>query len=347
MLFRKNKDLFGLDIGSHSIKLVEIKQVRKDYTLKTFGIKHLPKDVIVDGAVMDLVALGETIREVVAEAKPSSKYVAVAVSGQGVIVKKISIPVVTEEELASSIQWETEQYLQFNIQDVYVDFRILGESPDFPGQMDVILAAAKRDVVNDYLNIIREAGLEPIVVDVAVFALQNMAEMNYQFAPDEVALLCNLGASFSNLNIIKNGRSLFTRDVNLGGNRISEELQKSLAVTFDEAEQIKLSGGGGDVQAKSIIDSEIDNIANEIKRTVDFFIAANPQDGITRIILFGGTSQLAGLPAALREKVGIDVLVGNPMSAFSKNAKLTEAPGFSASELGVSIGLAIRRLGDK
>jgi type IV pilus assembly protein PilM len=351
MLFRTTKEVFGLDIGSHSIKLVELKKGRKDYKLKTFGTKRVPKDTIIDGAVMDSVALADTIKALLAEHKPSSKFVALSVFGHSVIVKKINVPLVTEDELANSIQWETEQYLPFNIQDVYVDFKILGESQEVQGQLDVLLVAAKREVIDDYLLVVKEAGLEPLVVDIDVFAIQNMYELNYPMMDDKVVLLCNLGASFSNLNIVKGGISLFTRTINIGGNRVTEELQKNLGVTFDEAERVKLGDKSISVnesEVNEIIGAEIDNMSGEIQRTIDFFYNSNPNDVIEKIVLFGGTCRLQGLLEKLKEKVGIVVEIGNPFVAINleKNQGDKVFDDF-ALQGAVAVGLAIRRLGDK
>ncbi len=345
-LFRSKKDLFGLDIGSNSVKIVELKKGRKDYKIKNLGIKKVPKETIIDGAIMDNVAITEVLRELIAETKPSAKNVALSVSGQSVIVKKISVPIVTEEEFANSIQWESEQYLPFNIQDVFVDFKILGASEHVQGQMDVLLVAAKKELINDYLLVVRELGFEPLVVDIDVFAIQNMFEINYPNLTNKTNLLCNIGASFTNINVTKSGDSIFTRTVNVAGNRITEALQKNLSVTFEEAEEIKL-GLNKDVdpkQVNEIIEEEVNVLTGEIQRTIDFFYNTNPNDIIENVVLFGGTAMLSGLPEILKNKSGINVIIGNPFTTISLDSKksLSNFPQY-----GVSVGLGMRRLGDK
>ncbi|MCX7770474.1 MAG: pilus assembly protein PilM [Proteobacteria bacterium] len=351
MFFKTRRDVFGLDIGSHSIKLIELKKGKKEYKLKTAGIKLLPKDTIIDGSIMDSTTFEETVRSLLAEAKPSTKFVALSVSGQSVIVKKINVPFMTEEEFANSIQWETEQYLPFNIQDVYCDFKILGESSEIQGQLDVLLVAAKKDLVDDYQNAVRAVGLEPLVVDVDVFALQNMYELNEPLSEDKIIMLVNMGASFTNINIIKNGLSLFTRDIIWGGNKVTEALQKNLGITFEDAELVKCGKPmeGIDINEVSfIINQEIDGVVNEINRTISFFNNANPNDVIDKIVLYGGTAQLRGLVDALREKLGLVVEIGNPFNRIIvDNSFWNRGIQNYALQTAIAVGLAIRRLGDR
>lgn len=351
MFFKTKKEVFGLDIGSHSIKLIELKKSKRDYKLKTAGIKLLPKDTIIDGSIMDSTTFIDTVRSLLTEAKPSTKFVALSVSGQGVIVKKINVPFITEEELANAIQWETEQYLPFNIQDVYCDFKILGESAEIQGQLDVLLVAAKKDLVDDYQNAIREVGLEPLVVDVDAFALQNMYELNEPILEDKVVMLANLGASFSNINIVKNGLSLFTRDVIWGGNKVTESLQKNLGITFEDAESVKCGKPmeGIDInEVSAIIAQEIDNVVNEIQRTINFFYNSNPNDVIDKIVLYGGTAQLKGLIDAIKEKLGLVVELGNPFKRIAVDRSFWNKGLQNYSiQTAIAVGLAIRRLGDR
>lgn len=349
-LFKTRKELFGLDIGSNSIKLVELKKSRKEFKLKGFAIRDMPSEAIVDGEVMDSIILSEKLKELLSEYKPSTKYVALSVPGLGVTVRTINVPLVTEEELAQSIQWETEQYLPFSIKDVYVDFKILGESPDNPGQMNVLIVAAKKSNVDEYLLAVNEVGLEPLVVDVDVFAMQNMFELNYPIYEGKVTLLCNLGASFTNINIVKAGNSLLTRTVNLGGNKITASIQRELSVTFEEADKIKkgMVEGFDRKVVNDIIDNELESILNELKKTIEYFNGQFTNDVIDKIVLFGGTAKLAGLSDKIKDKVGINVELGNPFTTIAVDKKLqTEKFNDFLPHSGIAVGLAIRRLGDR
>ena len=203
-MWGKKKDVIGLDIGCSSIKLVELREDKKGYKLQNLAISPLPPEAIVDGALMDSVTIIDTIRDVIANSKTKTKDVVTSVSGHSVIVKKISLPLMTEAELEESIQWEAERYIPFDINDVNIDFQIFGAAPENPEVMDVVLVAAKKDIINDYVSIIMESGLNPVVIDIDSFALENMLAINYEVAKEETVAIVNVGASVTNIDIIKN-----------------------------------------------------------------------------------------------------------------------------------------------
>src|SRR5437764_10297402 len=176
----KSKLALGLDIGSSSVKLVQLKEAKRGYLLEAFGVAALPPEAIVDGALMNSTAIVEAIRGLVAQYKLKNREAAIGVSGHSVIIKKISMPKMTQEELDESIQWEAEQYIPFDVKDVNIDTQILNPEADAAGQMDVLLVAAKKDMINDYTSVCAEAGLAPSVVDVDAFAVQNAFEANYE-----------------------------------------------------------------------------------------------------------------------------------------------------------------------
>src|SRR3954463_1573439 len=192
----KGKLALGLDIGSSSVKLVQLKEAKRGFILEAFGVAPLPPEAIVDGALMNSTAIVEAIRQLVSQYKIKNREVAIGVSGHSVIIKKIPMPRMTQEELEESIQWEAEQYIPFDVKDVNIDTQILNpEANDQTGQMDVLLVAAKKDMINDYTTVVSEAGLQPVVVDVDAFAVQNMFSANYDPSPNETVVLINAGAS--------------------------------------------------------------------------------------------------------------------------------------------------------
>src|SRR4030042_1125180 len=239
MMWGKKKEVIGLDIGCSSIKLVELKEDKNGHKLQNLAIAPMPSEAIVDGALMDSVTIIDTIRDVIATSKTKTKDVVTSVSGHSVIVKKISLPLMTEAELEESIQWEAERYIPFDINDVNIDFQIFGSTPENPEVMDVVLVAAKKDIINDYVSIIMESGLNPIIIDIDSFALENMLAISYDIGKEETVAIANVGASVTNINIIRNNISAFTRDVFTGGNKITEDIQRQLHVDHEEAEKIK------------------------------------------------------------------------------------------------------------
>lgn len=351
-MFGKNKDLIGLDIGSNSIKIVELKRGKNKFELVNMGIAPLSPDVIVDGALMNSGAIVEAITGLTGNLKIKTKLVATSISGTSVIIKKISLPVMTRQELQENIQWEAEQYIPFDINDVNVDFHILGEAGEEQGKMGVILVAAKKDLVNDYTGVINEAGLTPMCVDIDAFAAGNAFEFNYPDRMNEIIALVNIGASVSNINVIKNGVSTFVRDITSGGNAVTEMIQKNLGIQYEEAEKMKRAGQGDSdeivpQEVSDIIKQVSQTIAGEVARSLDFYSATNVDDRISKIYLSGGMALTAGLDTVIERTVGYPVEVMNPFNNITLGKKVdAEQLAKIAPELAVAVGLAMRRTND-
>src|SRR6185503_9630172 len=223
-LFKKSRSVVGLDIGSNAIKAVELKPVKGGgHQAIALGVEPLAPEAIVDGTILDAAVVIDTISKLFREARIKTKDVATSVSGNAVIIKKITLPLMTEDELSESIQWEAEQYIPFDIEDVNIDYQILGQGAE---NMDVLLVAVKKDKINDYTSVISQANLNPVLIDVDAFAMQSAYEANYELPTDEVVALVNIGASIMNINVLKNGSSVFWRDISSGGNKYTEEIQK-------------------------------------------------------------------------------------------------------------------------
>ena len=350
----KRKLALGLDIGSSSVKLIHLKEVRRrgtlGYQLQSFGTKALPPEAIVDGALMNSTAIVQAIQELVAELKVRHKDVAIGVSGHSVIIKKISLPRMSQEELDESIQWEAEQYIPFDIKDVNIDTFPLPTGNDQTGQMDVLLVAAKKDMINDYTSVVAEAGLSPAVVDVDAFAVQNCYETNYEMPTGETIVLINAGASVVNINIIANGVTTFTRDVTIGGNQFTEEIQRQMNVSFKEAEALKTGRAKGDAKGLAgVVDGVSANLCMDVKRSLDFFLGGGQTLNVNKIYLSGGGSKTRGLKDMMQEKISIPVEPINPFKnlehsdkAFDEEMLADLAPYFA-----VGVGLATRKFGDR
>src|SRR5213078_3813575 len=257
----KGKLALGLDIGSSSVKLVQLKDQKRGFILEAFGVSPLPPEAIVDGALMNNGAIVDAIRQLVGQFKLKNREVAIGVSGHSVIIKKISMPRMTREELEESIQWEAEQYIPFDVKDVNIDVQILSPEGADPGtgQMDVLLVAAKKDMINDYTSVVAEAGLTPVVVDVDAFAVQNAFEVNYELPKNETIVLVNAGASVCNINVLANGLTTFTRDLTMGWNQFTEEIQKQANGSYGEAEELEV-GGDAAQDSESVGPHEVERV---------------------------------------------------------------------------------------
>jgi type IV pilus assembly protein PilM len=345
----------GLDIGSSAVKAVELKAAGKGYRVVALAIEPVPPDSIVDGAIIDGTAVADAIRRLFENKAFKTKEVAASLSGNAVIVKKISLPVMTEAELAESIYWEAEQYIPFDIQDVNLDYQILNPGTaagEGQGTMDVLLVAAKKEKIADYTGVISQAGRVPVVVDVDAFALQNAYEINYGLEPDQVVVLLNAGASAININIVTGDQSVFTRDISMGGNAYTEAIQKELNLPFDSAEQLKRGqpvDGVNVEDVKPVLQSMTETVLLEIQKTFDFFKASASSDRIDRIVLSGGACRVEGFSDALAERFGSGVETFDPFRKITfEPAKLgiTDAEGIAPSAA-VAVGLALRRAGDR
>jgi type IV pilus assembly protein PilM len=353
-VFRRPKALVGLDIGSSAVKAVELKPAGKGYKVTACGSEPIPPDTIVDGAIIDGGAVADAIRRLFDGRNIKTREVAASLSGNAVIVKKISLPVMTAAELSESIYWEAEQYIPFDIQDVNLDYQILdpGTGPGGKGTMDVLLVAAKKDKIADYTGVIAQAGRTAVVVDVDAFALQNAYEANYGIAPGQIVVLLNAGASATNINILQGDQSVFTRDVSIGGNAYTEALQKELSLPFEQADQLKrgqaVDGMSFD-DAKPVLRAVTENVMLEIQKTFDFFKATAASENIDRIVVSGGASRAEAFTELLTERFGAPVEPFDPFKRVSIQAK--KLPNGGAAEVAptvaVAVGLALRRPGDR
>lgn len=352
MLFSKKGNVVGLDIGSSSIKLLELAEMKGGYQLRNFGIAPLPPEGIVDGALMDSVTIVDSIKGLTSALRIKTKDVVTSVTGHSVIVKKINIPVMTEDELEESIQWEAERYIPFDINDVNIDFQIIGPTEGNEELMDVVLVAAKKDIINDYLSVIVEAGFNPVIVDIDSFAIENMFEANYPVTRDEVTALANIGASVTNINILKRGVSFFTRDIFTGGNSITEEIQRQLNVDFDEAEALKLGNRMDEASQKviqEVLKSALNSLGTEIAKSLDFFRSTSSQEKVDKLFLSGGCAKINGIEKVIEEQAGIPVEIANPFKEIDCSKRDLDVDYLKEMEpiMAVSVGLALRRIGDK
>ena len=353
-LFAKPRTVVGLDIGSSAVKEVEVKPAGKGYKVTAFGTEPVPPDAIVDGAIIDAGSVAEAIRRVFDGNKAfKAKDVCASLSGNAVIVKKITLPVMTENELAESIYWEAEQYIPFDIQDVNLDYQILdpGTGPNSRGSMDVLLVAAKKEKIGDYTNVIAQAGRTPVSVDVDAFALQNAFEVNYGLDAGRIVVLLNAGASAININILQGDQSVFTRDISMGGNAYTEAVQKELDLPFDSAEQLKKGipvDGATFEEAQPVLHAVTENVLLEIQKTFDFFKASASTDQIDRIMLSGGASRVDGFRQMVQERFNAPVEDFDPFRTVTWDArKLGGEPADMAPSAAVAVGLALRKMSDR
>jgi type IV pilus assembly protein PilM len=350
MLFFKPQHVVGLDIGTSSIKLVEIEKIKGTCHLRNFGIAKLSKDTIVNGTIIHSDQVVQAIKSLISNLNVKNKNLAISISGHPVIIKKITLPLMTEEELENTIELEAEQYIPFALDEVNIDFQILGVSEDKSDQMNVMLVAAKKAMIDEYTTVVKTAGLHPAIVDIDVFALENMFIENYTPEENASIALIDIGASVTNINILKNGTSQFTRDIFLAGNQVTEEIQRKLSVSYDEAETLKhgeIIEGINQELLHEVITKSSAAIAAEIHRSLDFYISSTYAE-INHIYLSGGGSMTRGLKEALEKKTSIPLNHTNPFETIKYDPN-TFDPDYIrelAPVSAVGVGLALRSVGE-
>lgn len=345
----EGKNLVGVDIGSSAIKVIQIRESGKGRQLLKYGVEPLPPQSIVDGHVMNAGAVVEGLVKVFRDLRITQKDVALSISGHSVIIKKLNLPLMKREELEEQIQWEAEQHIPYEISEVEIDYNILKETPETQ-QMDVLLVAAKKDEIQDLLEVVRQGKLKPMVVDIDAFAVQNAYEANYGFNEEETIALLNVGASVTTVNIVRGAISQFTRDITNGGNAITEEIQKQLHVSYDEAEAYK---AGGQLNSRDVIPQEVDGIiasvvdtlAAEIQRSLDFYMATTSRSAVDKIYITGGTSKIPYLRSALERRARVPVEPLDPFRRvlFDQRQFNPEVLRIQAPQATICLGLALRK----
>lgn len=352
MLFSRPKGVVGLDIGSSGVKLVELREKKGgEFQLVRLGFEPLSPEAIVDGSIMDSSLVVDAIHRLNDSTGVKSANYATSLSGHSVIIKKIQVPAVSEEQLSESIRWEAEQYIPFDINDVRLDYVVLGDGRTGRDAMEVLLVAVKRDKVNDYVSVISQTGKTAALVDVDAFAVQNAYEVNYGLNTQKTTALVNTGASVTNINVVAHGTTVFWRDISFAGNQFTEALQREYNLAFEQAERLK-KGETVDryslADARPVLDSVSAEMGNELQKTFDFYSATSSEGPIEEIVLSGGCALTPNLEQVLRERLGMPTEIMNPLRRIQRREGDFEADWLKtmSPRLAVAVGLAVRRVGD-
>ncbi|MCK4930833.1 MAG: type IV pilus assembly protein PilM [Candidatus Aminicenantes bacterium] len=352
----RDKELVGVDIGSYSVKAVELKAKKQEgetqYDVKKIGYELLPHDAIVEGTIIDSAAVVETIKMVFDENKIANKNVIISISGNSVIIKKITLPAMETEELAESIIWEAKHNIPYPYEETNVDYAILKPPPHADEKnLDILLVAAKKDKIANYSNVISQARKNLDAIEVDVFALQNALEYNYpEIINEKTMAMINLGANITNVIIIDRGNPQLFRDLSIGGSFFTENLSKDLNISFDDAEKVLKGLPVKDIQPEqlqTVLDMNMQNLLEEIEKTFSFYEAGEKKDKkIEHIFLSGGLSKLKDLSSSFEQKFNIKTEIFNPFRRISYDDKKFDNIYFEemAALFGVATGLATRKM---
>jgi type IV pilus assembly protein PilM len=348
-LFRREGRYLTLDIGSSAVKLLEVESGSAKLHVRAFGSQPIPGSAIQNNMVQEPEAVANAIRALLKETGAGSREAITAVPGPAVIIKKLQLPSQPPNELENSVLFEAGNFIPESLENVNLDYMIT-DVLEKERQFEILLVAVKKDIINSYTSTLTMAGLEPVVVDVDYFALENMFELNYPPSEKDVVALVNVGARYSCMNILRGGRSTFTGDVPVGGKEFNDALVRNLGVTPGEAELIK-QGTNPQYpldQIEPVLQPVKEFLAEEIHRALSFFWTAATDESISSIYLSGGAAQVPGLVGLLTERLEVPVHLANPLANVTLARGLDRARlDREASSYAVAIGLGVRRPGDK
>ena len=342
-LFGRTKVSAGLDIGSGFVKLVVIDHSKPEPEIVQVATSPLVPDAIVEGEVMDPVLVADTVRSLVDRAGLKRKEVVAAVGGHDVIVKKIPMDRMSQNDAREVIRWEAEQHVPFDMENVQLDFQILDPHGDSP-QMAVLLVAAKRELIENRMNLLADAGLTPVAIDVEAFALHNAFEHNYPEYREGMVVLVNIGNETTNVNLVSEGAPILIRDIPFGTRRLRETLQRERGLTMDQAEAV-LQGRGEPGQLRAIMDERVDELAVGIERAVAFITSQTGGEGISRAFVTGGGAVVKGMSESLGARLGVRTELANPLQRVAVRPEVMEAVPIDALAplLMLPVGLALRK----
>lgn len=342
---KKDQLIIGVDIGTHAIKVCQLQRTKKGYTLLSLGSASLGPDCVEDGALLDPDKVGEAIKELFKNLKIKNKKIGISISGYSVIVKKVTLDAMSEEELHDHIMSEAEQYIPFDIEDVYLDYQDLKTGTEEGERTDVMLVAAKKEIVDGYLDMLEEQKLQTVLVDVDGFALENIWDLARENG-ENVALI-DIGATKMNINVIAGGNSVLARDIVVGSEQITEQIANALGIDYEEAEKLKLGvtpAGDNQQQLEEIFTSTCSHWVLEIKKAIDLFQSNYPDMRLEKLVLSGGGSKVSGLKEFIAKETGLDILLFNPFANMNYNTKKIDPEYLEAvaPEMAIATGLAIR-----
>jgi type IV pilus assembly protein PilM len=311
--FRGPTELIGVDIGTTSIKVCTVKRARNGFKLSKFGRKSYEDDLLHDGNIIDQQFVANELRTLLNETGINSRSAAASLSSYTVITKRITIPFVPKDDLDQSVMLEVENVIPFPLRDIYYNYYVMDVEEEKGEMMNLLIVAAKREIVDGYVNTFNLAGLNLLILDVDIFAITNLVEMLY--APKDFSVVtADVGASVTNIAIVKGQGIEFTREILIGGKYLTADIGRALKVDHREAEERKLSG---DSQAQENFSEFVVNVASEINKTINFYVATKPKETVGKIFLTGGSALIAQLKEEIESETGIEVEFLNPFLTFN------------------------------
>jgi type IV pilus assembly protein PilM len=346
----KARPLLGLDVSSSSVKMVELTEAAPgSYRIERYAIEALPRDVVVDGNITSLDAVAEAIKRAWKRLGTSARYVAMALPAAAVITKKIIVPAgQRERDLEFQVESEANQYIPFALDEVNLDFQIVGPAPSSPEEVEVLIAASRKEKVEDRVAVAEAAGLKPLVMDVESYAIQAAFELIEKQLPgggaNKIIALVDVGANVMNVTILRNDQPVYAREQAFGGSQLTQDIMREYGMSHEEAEAGKRAGSLPENFEADLLRPFLDNYSLEISRALQFFFTSTQYNQVDHIVLAGGCAVIAGVDEAVAGRTQIDTVVANPFANMALSQRVRpKALAADAPSLLVACGLALRR----
>lgn len=348
LLSRKKPVILGLDISSTSVKLLELEQDGDNYRVQSLAVEPLPDNAVVEKNFQDVEAIGETIQKAVKRSGTKAKLAAVAVAGSAVITKIINMPAnLSENELELQIQQEADQYIPYPLEEINLDFEVVGSTANNPDSVDVLLAASRSENIENRTDALDIGGLTAKIVDVEAYTVENVAPLltaqMEDAGKDKIIAIIDIGATMTSLNVIENGNLIYTREQNFGGKQLTEEIMRRYGLAYEEAGRLKKSGGLPDNYIPEVLEPFKETIAQQVGRFLQFFYTSGQHNTVDLIALAGGCASIPGIDELVESQLGITTVIANPFANMSLSSKVNpQSLSKDAPSLIIACGLALR-----
>jgi len=345
---QKQSAVLGIDISTAAIKLLELSKSGSRYRVESYAVTPLPKDAIVDKNIANVDVISAAIKAAIKQSGTKLKQAAVAVSGSSVMTKIITMPAsLSDAEMEEQIMMEADQYVPYSLDDVNFDFEVQRVNENNPELVDVLLAASRKENVDDRIGALNQAGVKAKIVDVEAFAIENafalLADQFEDSVKGKTVAIADIGASVVALNILHDGRTVYTREQGFGGKQLTEEIQRRYGLSYEEAGLAKKQGGLPDSYAVDVLEPFKKAMVQQIARTLQFFVSSSANRGIDSIILAGGCASITGVDKLVEQSLGVPAYIANPFVNMSlSNRVRPQGLSNDAPAMMIACGLALR-----
>lgn len=345
---KKTPSVLGIDVSSSACKVLELSRADEHCRVERYAVEPLPQNSVVEHAITEVEQVAQAVERAVKRSGSRCKHAAVAVAGAHVITKTIKMPVtMSENDLQTQIEMEADHYIPYPLDEVNMDYQVIGATEDNPEEMEVLMAACRKEIVDDYVAVIQAHGLTPAVVDIETYAMENAYSLIAQHMPgggmEKTVAILDVGATTTNINVIHNNRSVYSRDHTFGGRQLTEEIQRRYGLSYEEAGLAKKQGGLPDNYQTDVLRPFMEAMCQEAMRALQFFYSSSPFNNVDQVLLAGGCAQIPGVDEMVSARIGVPAMVANPFASMSLASRIKpEMLANDAPSLMISCGLALR-----